>query len=145
MNSAQDFDDEVPQGMPMAQTVASPAAIAPRAPSRFQQFYVLTKPRVVQLIVFCAPDWHGAGCTSVCLPQPRPFYGLGRLRRHLAGGGAAAAFNCLAGTANRRTHEAHRLGAPPRGELTPTHPNPVVQHGLCAAGMLILAVWVRTC
>ena len=54
MNAAQDFDDEVPQGAPMAETVASPALIAPAAPSRFQQFYVLTKPRVVQLIVFCA-------------------------------------------------------------------------------------------
>ena len=29
MNSAQDFDDEVPQGMPMAQTVASPPLSRP--------------------------------------------------------------------------------------------------------------------
>ena len=26
----------------------------PHVPSKFRQFYVLTKPRVVQLIVFCA-------------------------------------------------------------------------------------------
>ena len=33
-------------------SVAPSAVAAP--PSRFQQFYALTKPRVVQLIVFCA-------------------------------------------------------------------------------------------
>ena len=31
---------------------ASPPSLS--VPSRFKQFYVLTKPRVVQLIVFCA-------------------------------------------------------------------------------------------
>ena len=30
------------------------AVAAPSPPSRLSQFYVLTKPRVVQLIVFCA-------------------------------------------------------------------------------------------
>ena len=37
---------------------AAPAAAAPSAvvslPSRVRQYYALTKPRVVQLIVFCA-------------------------------------------------------------------------------------------
>ena len=30
------------------------AVASPSPPSRLSQFYVLTKPRVVQLIVFCA-------------------------------------------------------------------------------------------
>ncbi|XVJ69371.1 MAG: protoheme IX farnesyltransferase [Rhizobacter sp.] len=51
----------------MADTLTSPDALVARE-SRFKQFYALTKPRVVQLIVFCAvigmllavpglPDW----------------------------------------------------------------------------------------
>ena len=35
-------------------TVAKQQAMTPPAASRLQQFYSLTKPRVVQLIVFCA-------------------------------------------------------------------------------------------
>ena len=39
----------------MSLETSSPAAAAILvAPSRFAQFYALTKPRVVQLIVFCA-------------------------------------------------------------------------------------------
>ena len=34
----------------MAQTLAAPESLA----TRWAQYYVLTKPRVVQLIVFCA-------------------------------------------------------------------------------------------
>ena len=70
----------------------STVAAAPRRQSsRWQQFYALTKPRVVQLIVFCAligmllaqpglPDWQlaAAGTIGIWLVA-----------------GAAAAFNCL--------------------------------------------------
>ena len=55
-----------------------PAASAPttRVPSRFAQFYALTKPRVVQLIVFCAligmvlavpgvPAWPDVGLAGI--------------------------------------------------------------------------------
>ena len=39
----------------MSKPVASEPSLPPvSVPSRFRQFYVLTKPRVVQLIVFCA-------------------------------------------------------------------------------------------
>ncbi|MGH8831637.1 MAG: UbiA family prenyltransferase, partial [Polaromonas sp.] len=73
-----------------------PAVSAPtsRVPSRFAQFYALTKPRVVQLIVFCAligmvlavpgiPTWSDVklalvACAGIWLVA-----------------GAAAAFNCL--------------------------------------------------
>jgi protoheme IX farnesyltransferase len=57
------------------------------------QFYALTKPRVVQLIVFCAligMVLAVPGCPSL----GEALAGLA-LRGHLAGGGAAAAFNCL--------------------------------------------------
>nr|WP_145544835.1 heme o synthase [Variovorax boronicumulans] len=69
-------------------------AVARPSMSRFQQFYVLTKPRVVQLIVFCAligmvlavpglPSWMelrqmAVACVGIWLVA-----------------GAAAAFNCL--------------------------------------------------
>ncbi|CAN7753994.1 heme o synthase [Pseudorhodoferax sp. LjRoot39] len=71
-----------------------PTALARPSMSRFQQFYVLTKPRVVQLIVFCAligmvlavpglPSWMqlrqmAVACLGIWLVA-----------------GAAAAFNCL--------------------------------------------------
>ncbi|SFD46216.1 heme o synthase [Paracidovorax konjaci] len=74
---------------------AASAPAAPHAvPSRFSQFYALTKPRVVQLIVFCAfigmvlavpglPGWGqwlrmGVACAGIWLVA-----------------GAAAAFNCI--------------------------------------------------
>jgi protoheme IX farnesyltransferase len=73
----------------MSQTLAQP--IATTLPSRARQYYALTKPRVVQLIVFCAaigmllavpgvPDWKTAlaGVAGIWLVAA-----------------AAAAFNCL--------------------------------------------------
>jgi len=71
----------------MAQTLTAPRSLA----ARWSQYYVLTKPRVVQLIVFCAligmllaqpglPDWRLAGAATV---------GIWLVAS------AAAAFNCL--------------------------------------------------
>src|SRR5450830_2159146 len=73
-----------------------PAASAParRIPSRFGQFYALTKPRVVQLIVFCAligmvlavpgvPTWAEVKQAAIAC------FGIWLVA------GAAAAFNCL--------------------------------------------------
>jgi protoheme IX farnesyltransferase len=78
--------------MRVAEPAAPPLTAAP--PSRLRQFYSLTKPRVVQLIVFCAligmvlavpgaPSWAEArlglvACVGIWLVA-----------------GAAAAFNCL--------------------------------------------------
>nr|WP_319563999.1 heme o synthase [uncultured Rhodoferax sp.] len=71
-------------------TVAHPVAVM----SVFAQYYALTKPRVIQLIVFCAligmvlavpgvPSWHEVGvATMACL-------GIWLVA------GAAAAFNCI--------------------------------------------------
>lgn len=74
----------------MADTL-SPSALALSPPSRVRQFYALTKPRVIQLIVFCAvigmllavpglPDW------PVALAATAGIWLVA---------GAAAAFNCL--------------------------------------------------
>jgi protoheme IX farnesyltransferase len=75
----------------MSDTLARPIPVAASAASRWRQFYVLTKPRVVQLIVFCAvigmllavpglPDW------KLALPATLGIWLVAA---------AAAAFNCL--------------------------------------------------
>jgi protoheme IX farnesyltransferase len=74
----------------MANTLTSPDTLVARA-SRFKQFYALTKPRVVQLIVFCAvigmllavPGW----------PQWQPV--LAATAGIWLVAAAAAAFNCV--------------------------------------------------
>lgn len=78
----------------MSQSSTPPAPASAPAMSVWAQYYALTKPRVVQLIVFCAligmalavpglPDWHELGVAAVaCL-------GIWLVA------GAAAAFNCL--------------------------------------------------
>jgi protoheme IX farnesyltransferase len=116
---------------------ASPSHV----PSTFGQFYALTKPRVIQLIVFCAligmvlavpgiPTWPEVrlaliACTGIWLVA-----------------GAAAAFNCLVeqqiDSKMRRT--AWRPTA--KGELS----NPLTlafSASLCAVGSAILYVWVN--
>jgi heme o synthase len=77
--------------LPPAIEAAAKAVKATASMSRFQQFYVLTKPRVVQLIVFCA-------VIGMFLAQP----GLPDWRLLIAAtvgiwlvSGAAAAINCL--------------------------------------------------
>ena len=78
----------------MSDTLASPAPAAARTvslPSRARQYYALTKPRVVRLIVFCAaigmllatPDWPD---WRVVLPAIAGIWLVAA---------AAAAFNCL--------------------------------------------------
>jgi protoheme IX farnesyltransferase len=120
--------------------IAIPTAGA-RPVSRFSQFYALTKPRVVQLIVFCAligmvlavpgvPTWLDVrlaviACAGIWLVA-----------------GAAAAFNCLVeqhiDARMRRT--AWRPTA--RGELS-NKQTFAFSAGLCAAGSLVLYVWVN--
>ena len=75
----------------MSDTLSQPAPASVSLPSRARQYYALTKPRVVQLIVFCAvigmllatpglPDWRVALAATV---------GIWLVAA------AAAAFNCL--------------------------------------------------
>jgi heme o synthase len=118
----------------MSQTLVE----APPQVSRWSQFYALTKPRVVQLIVFCA-------LIGMLLAEP----GLPPLVTTLAAtagiwlvAAAAAAFTCLieqhidakmARTAWRPTA---------KGELTRTEAL-VFSGTLCLAGGLLLWFWVN--
>ena len=120
---------------------AAPASATPHVPSKFAQFYALTKPRVVQLIVFCA-------LIGMVLAVPGvPAWPDVRLALIACAGiwlvaGAAAAFNCLVeqqiDARMRRT--AWRPTA--KGELS----NPLTlafSAALCAFGSWILYVWVN--
>lgn len=111
---------------------------APGLTRALVQFYALTKPRVVQLIVFCAVI--GMFLATPGLPSWRPLV-FGTLGIWLVAG-AAAAFNCLVeqkiDAVMRRT--AWRPSA--TGEL---HPATIIglSGALCAVGMLLLATQVN--
>jgi protoheme IX farnesyltransferase len=107
-------------------------------PSRAQQFYQLTKPRVVQLIVFCAvigmflavpglPDWRVALAATA---------GIWLVA------GAAAAFNCLVEQHIDARMQRTKWRATARGELT-TVQTLLFSGVLCAAGMWVLHEWVN--
>ncbi len=113
-------------------------AAARGTPSRTAQFYALTKPRVVQLIVFCA-------LIGVLLAQP----GLPNLA--LAGAavvgiwlvaGAAAAFNCLVEQQIDRRMARTSWRPTARGDLS-TRQALVFSAVLCAAGSAVLYFWVN--
>ena len=94
----------------MAQTLAA----APTATSKWSQFYALTKPRVVQLIVFCA-------LIGMMLATP----GMVPVQILLAGtvgialvAGAAAAVNCLVEQKIDARMQRTSWRPLPRGELT---------------------------
>lgn len=122
----------------MSTPAASTAALEPAHVSRVRQFYVLTKPRVVQLIVFCAvigmllavpgwPDWR------LVLPAAVGIWLVAA---------AAAAFNCLVERRidARMARTAWRPTA--RGELTNMQ-TLVFASVLCALGSAILWWWVN--
>jgi len=119
----------------MSETVAQHPASPATLPSRLRQYYVLTKPRVVQLIVFCA-------VIGMLLATP----GLPPWREALAGtagiwlvAAAAAAFNCLIEQHidARMARTAWRPTA--RGELTRAQ-TLLFSVLLCLAGSVLLYV-----
>jgi heme o synthase len=109
--------------------------------STFRQFYALTKPRVVQLIVFCAligmvlavpgvPSWAavqhaGLACVGIWLVA-----------------GAAAAFNCLVEKSidARMKRTAWRPTA--KGELSDRQAL-IFSAALCATGSWLLYTWIN--
>ena len=107
----------------------------------FQQFYALTKPRVVQLIVFCA-------LIGMVLAVP----GMPSLAEVKVGllaclgiwlvAGAAAAFNCIVekGIDAKMKRTAWRPTA--KGELSDTQ-TLIFSGVLCALGSAVLYVWVN--
>ena len=121
----------------MSETLATPVPSVSRA-SRMRQFYVLTKPRVVQLIVFCAvigmllavpglPDWR------VALPATAGIWLVAA---------AAAAFNCV--VEQRIDAKMARTAWRPtaKGQLSNAH-TLAFSAVLCAAGSLLLYVFVN--
>jgi protoheme IX farnesyltransferase len=118
----------------MSQTLATHA---PRS-TRWTQFYALTKPRVVQLIVFCA-------LIGMLLAEP----GWPDLRLAAAAtlgiwlvASAAAAFNCLVEQHidAKMARTAWRPTA--KGELTNTQ-TLLFSAVLCAVGSAVLYLWVN--
>ena len=117
-------------------SVSSPAQ--PVRTPRWRQFYALTKPRVVQLIVFCAvigmflavPGW------PPLVPALAATFGIWLVAA------AAAAFNCLVEQEidRRMTRTAWRPTA--KGELT-TAQTLVFAIVLCAAGAALLLFLVN--
>ena len=118
----------------MSQTLATPAP----GTSRWAQYYALTKPRVVQLIVFCAligmllaepgwPDWALAGIATV---------GIWLVAS------AAAAFNCLVEQHidSKMARTAWRPTA--KGELSSLQ-TLLFSAVLCAVGSAVLYFWVN--
>ena len=118
----------------------APSAIA-APPSRFQQFYALTKPRVVQLIVFCALIG-----MVLAVPGLPTLAQLGQMALASAGvwlvAGAAAAFNCIVeqGIDAKMKRTSWRPTA--KGELSNTQ-TLLFSALLCAAGSALLYVWVN--
>ncbi len=118
----------------MSQTLTRPASAA----SRWAQFYALTKPRVVQLIVFCA-------VIGMLLAQP----GLPDLRLAAAAtagiwlvAAAAAAFNCLIEEQIDAKMARTAWRATAKGELS--RAQTLTFSGLlCAAGSAVLWFWVN--
>jgi protoheme IX farnesyltransferase len=108
---------------------------------RWQQFYQLTKPRVVQLIVFCA----AIGMALAVPGRPSLAQALTMLAA-VAGiwlvAGAAAAFNCLIedGIDARMKRTAWRATA--KGELSRKQ-TLAFSALLCAAGMALLGFYVN--
>ncbi len=110
-------------------------------PSVFRQFYALTKPRVIQLIVFCALI--GMVLAVPGLPGLRDVQqaAIACLGIWLVAG-AAAAFNCIVeqGIDAKMKRTAWRPTA--KGELSNTQ-TLLFSAVLCGAGSWLLYVWVN--
>lgn len=110
-------------------------------PSRWWQFYQLTKPRVVQLIVFCA--FIGMALAIPGLPQGQEWV---RLVAGVAGiwlvAGAAAAFNCLIEQQIDAKMKRTAWRPTARGELS-RRQTLLFSAVLCAIGSAILYIWVN--
>ena len=129
-----------PSGGSAARAAAERGGALPPMPV-WRQYYVLTKPRVVQLIVFCAligmvlavpglPDWAAlqrmlVACAGIWLVA-----------------GAAAAFNCLIEKTIDAKMKRTSWRPTARGQLTDTQAL-AFSALLCAIGSAILYVWVN--
>ena len=124
-----------------AQAPAAQPAVQLSSMPVWRQYYVLTKPRVVQLIVFCALIG-----MVLAVPGLPSWAALGRMAVACAGiwlvAAAAAAFNCLVEKSidARMKRTAWRPTA--RGELSDRQAL-AFSALLCAAGSAILYLWIN--
>jgi protoheme IX farnesyltransferase len=117
------------------------ANVSPAPPSVLRQFHALTKPRVIQLIVFCALIG-----MVLAVPGVPTFPQIGLAAVACLGiylvAGAAAAFNCIVekGIDAKMKRTAWRPTA--RGQLSDTQ-TLIFSAALCIAGSVLLYVWVN--
>ena len=115
---------------------STPSATHEPLSSRWQQFYQLTKPRVVQLIVFCAVIGMALGIPG--LPQGHDWFVIlaATIGIWLVAG-AAAAFNCLVEEKIDAKMKRTAWRATAKGQLS--HAQTLTfSAGLCAIGSAIL-------
>ncbi|MDO9402990.1 MAG: heme o synthase [Polaromonas sp.] len=118
-----------------------PVAAALPVPSKFAQFYALTKPRVVQLIVFCALI--GMVLAVPGMPSwPEVRLGLIACLGIWLVAGAAAAFNCLVEQQIDARMRRTAWRATARGQIS-NQLTLAFSTVLCAAGSAILYIWVN--
>ncbi|MCZ8236547.1 MAG: heme o synthase [Inhella sp.] len=123
----------------MSEAVTNPPTAS--MPSRWRQFYALTKPRVVQLIVFCAVI--GMALAVPGWPSPAQW---GAMAAATVGiwliAAAAAAFNCLVERQIDARMKRTSWRPTARGELSGRQAL-VFSVVLCGLGALVLLVWVN--
>ena len=108
----------------------------------FQQFYALTKPRVVQLIVFCALI--GMVLAVPGMPSVAEFkVGLLACLGIWLVAGAAAAFNCIVEKSIDAKMKRTAWRPTAKGELSDTQ-TLIFSAVLCGIGSAILYVWVNS-
>ena len=119
-------------------SIVSTTALSPSHPPRWSQYLALTKPRVVQLIVFCAvigmllaspgwPDW------TIVIAATAGIWLVAS---------AAAAFNCLVEREIDRRMKRTAWRPTAQGELADRH-TLAFSLLLCALGCAILWLWVN--
>ncbi|MFH7042803.1 heme o synthase [Paucibacter sp. JuS9] len=119
----------------------STSAAAPVTSSRWQQYYQLTKPRVVQLIVFCAVI--GMALAVPGLPEGREWLtALAATAGIWLVAGAAAAFNCLIEQQIDAKMKRTAWRATAKGELSRAQ-TLTFSALLCAIGSAMLWFWVN--
>ncbi len=122
-------------------SVVKPQAMGHLSASRLQQFYALTKPRVVQLIVFCA-------LIGMVLAVPGTPTAADLKQGLLAClgiwlvAGAAAVFNCLVEKGIDAKMKRTSWRATAKGELNDWH-TLLFAAVLCALGSVLLYLWVN--
>jgi heme o synthase len=117
------------------------AIASPSAMSVLRQFHALTKPRVIQLIVFCALIGMVLAVPGVPTLAQTAVAAIACLGIYLVAG-AAAAFNCIVekGIDAKMKRTAWRPTA--RGELSDTQ-TLIFSALLCVVGSVMLYVWVN--